>query len=339
MGGQTFIVRLDSSIARRLRSFLAGDAHGYGSLDEFVEVALENQLGLENAEIGSDRTPPTASARDAEARPPSGGKTRQVTDELAHLKGLLDRPAASPSIATADEGPRRGTLSPFTNRLSPIKVAARVRANIAAGEAAWPDIVRFREDSAEVARYLGKRLREADGSAPIVRRWVAYPIGAEPDKAKARFANSFTVSADGTLTGPMITLGLANISGSQVALTRAGWRLAAAPSPLVDGSDGTTLSPPEAEILRAQLKQSPDEIEAVREFLRLVHQSRGKQEQLDELLAEDHRQWTKEVLVAQRSAMLGRLSDLAVLEVTGRGLSATIQLLSAAGQLEANVAR
>jgi hypothetical protein len=338
MNQQTFIVTLRPELARRVRQVLDEEPSGYSSVNEFIEVALENQLGLEASALPAVSAAGRRVANsDPAEKPKSVLPDMQVEPEdVAYLSTLLQRPAVAAPLPLVDEGLRKGVLSTFTNRLSPIKVAARVLANMSVADSEWPTIARFRQDAAEAARYLGVHLLEADGKVPAgIRRSVAYPIGPDAEKAKTRFTNSFTLTeTDGIATGPMVSLGLANLLEGRTALTRSGWRLAAAPSPLIESSAGITLSPAEAEILRAQIKQSTDEVVAVREFLDLVRQSRGRQEQLDEMLSEEHPDWTRKFLIAHRSAMLGRLSDLSALQVTGRGVSATIKLLDSASQFD-----
>jgi len=334
MSAQTFIVKIAPDLARRVRQLVGGEASSYSSFNEFVEVALENQLGLEAGVLPTDSMSEESPSTSVESHAPKPDTKEHPAEDRDFLSSLLQRPAATAPLPLAEEGARNGTLSTFTNRLSPIKVAVRVLANMATGSSEWPAVAQFREDSADTARYLGLQLQAADSPGQTVRRSVAYPIGPDPEKAKARFINSFALSEVlGEASGPLVTLGLANVAGGRAVLTRAGWRLAAAPSPLIESSAGLTLSPAEAEILRAQIKQSPDEIAAVREFIDLVRQSRGRQEQLDEMLAEEHLEWTREIIVAHRSAMLGRLGDLGALQVIGRGVVATITLLESASQL------
>src|SRR2546427_4454949 len=134
-------------------------------------------------------------------------------------------------------------------------------------------------------------------------------------------------TTDDRVFGRMIVLGLGSVQGGRAVLTEAGWRLALAPSPLLDGVAGLTLSEEEAAILRRQVIRARGELGAVREFLEIVRRAAGSQRRIDELLAARYPDWTEMLTVAHRSALLGRLSDLAVLEVTGRGPSAKTRLL------------
>lgn len=319
MGKQTFVIRLDEHLARRLGQFLGSGVHGYASLDEFIQVALQNQLGVE-------RSGPEA-AQNASTDANDG---RGLSPLLRPLSGEPPSNLAIQGDSSSD------TLFVLTNRLGPIKVAARVLANLAA-DGHWPSLEEFHEKASRVGREVGLRLREEDlvsEKRGSTRRWIAFPVGEDERAAYNRFVASFTMqTTDDRIFGPMIVLGLGSVQGGRAVLTEAGWRLALAPSPLLkDGVSGLTLSEEEAAILRRQVIRAPGELSAVREFLEIVRRGAGSQRRIDELLAARYPDWTETLTVAHRSALLGRLSDLGVLEVTGRGPSAKTRLLPLADE-------
>jgi len=337
MSKQTFIVSMEAEAARRMRRFLSVGEHGYATISEFVEVAVLNQLSMEAARAGHKTT------RDRAVALPSphvdnGGLPTESEPALEAARGalasdaLLARPAAAPpselleSSALSDE-----MLSSFTNRVSPMKIAVRVAANLAALQG-WPTVEEFHRESSATARQLGMLLRVRDGRDG--RRSVGYPIGEDADKSISRYITSFTlVERDGRVSGPLIALGLAGIVDGRVRLTRDGWRLAAAPSPLVDGAAGSTLSPAEAKILRDVIRRSRAEHESVREFLRIVRECNGSQAGIDRLLQERKKGWSRDMVVAHRAALVGRLAELEVVEAIGRGAGAIIRLLPGADDL------
>src|SRR5437773_38434 len=153
MGKQAFVIRLDENMASRLGQFLSSPTHGYASLDELVQVALQNQLGIEEGDLEASESSVTRNAEKA---------------------------ASSALVAS------------FTMQVN-----------------------------------------------------------------------------EGKAFGPMLALGLATTQEALAVLTDAGWRLATARSPLLDGVEGLTLSAEEAEILRRQVLRAPGELEAVREFLQI----------------------------------------------------------------------
>jgi hypothetical protein len=314
---QTFIVNLDSEIARQAREILARPDRDYASMDELITVALMNQISAEASSV----------------QPSDPQMLRALEISGGSAAGALLRHPGDSETATLVEPPppSTDTLFVLTNRLNPLKVATRVLANLA-GEHGWPPVAVFQDRAARAARDFGLNLREHDQAKGLTgskKRWVAYPVGEDAKSARDRFVVSFTLAVNGErASGPLVLLGLANVvNGDHVALTESGWRLAVARSPLLDGVEGATLSPPEASILREQVRRAPGELAAATEFLELVVRSAGSQRRLDELLAVRHADWSANLMVAHRAAQAGRLGELELLETAGRGREARIRLL------------
>ena len=315
MPTQSLIVHIDASLARRVRAFLAEGSHGYESLSEFAEVSLLNQLEAE-------ATNKSTVHGDSRAAQPDETINSPATELLAEM-------AATTSATPLYPPPTGDALFVLTNRLSPLKLAVRVLANLGtSGE--WPTSKQFHEAATAAARRVGMALRERDknevrsGSA---RLSTGYPIGKDAQAALERFIFSFTASIrDGYCVGPLATLGLVNCDGEKMGLTAEGLELAMAKSPILDGQGDKTLSEEEARIFREQICKAELELAAVREFLRMVKKAAGSQGRLDELLSASHADWSSDLTVAHRSAMLGRLADAQALTVVGRGPTATIKL-------------
>ncbi|HEV2172202.1 MAG TPA: hypothetical protein VGR71_01490 [Nitrospira sp.] len=289
---------LSKSAMRRALELMEGGGHE--TLDELIEELIVERTARE---VGEREAPDVVGTE------------------------LMPDAATAPEFAEPAPSPR-GTLLFLTNRLSPIKVATRVLAGLSK-TGSWPTVEQFQDRAAGVAREVGLRLREEgrqDMSAQT-RRWIGYPIGEDVDGSLRRFVFSFAIDLDpGGAAGPMWMLGLANqISGSRVALTEAGWRLASAHSPILDGGEGT-LGDDEAAILREGVASLPDELAASLEFLELVRRSGGAQSRLDGLLSVRHADWTGNRAIAERGAFLGRLGELGLVAVKGRGKTARIEV-------------
>ena len=135
-----------------------------------------------------------------------------------------------------------------------------------------------------------------------------------------RFAVSFTVGKNDGNAGPLVILGLAAVvDDDRVALTKAGWRLAAAPSPLLEESGSGTLSGEERDIFTEQIGAASGECAAVIEFLELVVQANGSQPQVDRMLGAHYGEWSGNRTTAHRAAIVGRLAELSMLSAAGRG--------------------
>ena len=297
-------VRVDINLTKEAmrRALELMEGRGHETLDALVEDLI----------VG--RTAP------ADRRPDIGGGFRYTT---------------KPELVQAAPSPR-GTLLFLTNRLSPIKVAARVLASFTTG-GSWPTVDEFQKRAGLVAREVGFRLREEDRVALNggLRRWIGYPIGEDAEGSLRRFVFSFAIElGQGGPSGPMWMLGLANLlAGNRVALTDAGWRLACAHSPVLDGGEGT-VSDAEAAIFREQLPLLRDELAASVEFLELVRRSGGAQSRLDGLLSARHADWTGNRVIAERGALLGRLGELGLLAIEGRGKGARIEVTALGRRFE-----
>jgi|GEM_PF-4211190 len=311
MSKKALVIRVDSQLARSVEGFIESPEVGYGSISEFAETALRNQLNLE-LEEDSAATSVASSA-------PAPSLTR----------GLLAKPTDPPGRLMEPRPSSSEELFVLTNRFGPIKIACRVLSNLRL-EGRGPTIENFQEGAAKSARQLGLKLRErelTEGIRGSRRISTAFPVGKNERSAMNRFISSFTVGENqGAVFGPLAILGLANIEHGSVYLTQAGWQLAAAPSPLLGEAPGTTLSKEESAILVKQVAQSPGERRAVCGFLKLVKKTGGVQSRVDTELRRANHSWSSEFATAYRAAMTGRLADLGVASVDGRGPKAVIQI-------------
>jgi hypothetical protein len=309
MNLQALVIRVPASLSRNIRAFV-DNSDAYGDISEFAAVAFSNQLSLEDSDKDAVEAPGRA-------------------DEFAALLRLPQARLVQP--------PRPGRLDEstplfvLTNRLFPIKVACRVAANLTDGS---PMALReLNHRAAEVARSLGESLRQEDEEANRkgqARRWIGLPVSADRPPALRRFASSFMLHADGSGTprGPMAQLGLADLVGDnhEAQLTETGWRLAAAASPILDESGEGTLGPVEREIFIAALRHQPSERQAALEFITFVDEAEGVQSGVDARLQSRHPGWSSTRVTSHRAAMLGRMSDLGLVSVEGRGDAALITL-------------
>ena len=313
MSVQTLVIKVPADLSRHVRAFI-GDSDAYDDISEFAAVALGNQLSLEGAEEGA-----------AEPEEQVDG-----TSPLLRLPG--PRVVEPPPPGQLDEST---PLFVLTNRLFPIKVASRVAANLTGGS---PIALReLNRTAAEVARGLGGALRREDEGANRkgqARRWIGLPVSADRNPALRRFASSFTLHADGsgTARGPMAQLGLADLVGEdhEAQLTETGWQLAAAANPILDGSGDGTLGPVEREIFITVLRRQPSERQAALEFINFVEEAGGAQSEVDARLGTKHPDWSSTRVTSHRAAMLGRMSDLGLVSVEGRGDAALITLAAGA---------
>jgi hypothetical protein len=322
-GAQTVVVRLPSHLVRDIGQKVETNG-SYESISEFVALAVANQLALEGNEDGLPN--------------PQGGAS--IGPEHGWL--LFGRP---PSDAPWFAEPRDIAFAPLfvlTNRLFPVKLACRVLANLQAAHQPVP-IALFHREAVANARQLGLRLRSEDERERRRggdRRWVALPVGPDEHAAGSRFAQFFTlgISGSGDPTGLLPQLSLAYPSADHTCgLTELGWELAAAPNPVLgETGEPATLGQEERACLMKAVRSNPPELRSVAEFVDVVDAVAGSQAEVDAALQRAHSDWRQERATAHRAAMLGRLRDIGLVELDGRGPAGRIRLDSALKNLIVN---
>jgi hypothetical protein len=336
--GQRFLIDLPPALARRALAIVHRPAGPYSSLSELIVVALENQLELEGLdETVKPQAPPRTQSAPAteraeprrEVRPrrtargrPGGRQARSTERSLGvdpGLEQLLRRPESAVPTGSSVAEVSGEPLSAFTNRLGPLIAGPRVLVNLTL-EAEAPPVDVFVDTAARAARTLGLRLRaedEAAGRRGRHRRWTAWPVGEDAAKTLVRFRKSFLLRREpGGVTGPLVDLGLVLVSDSRVLPTDAGLELALESTPLLDAGDDQPLSDRQREILAERLLALQGERREITEFLQAIDKTGGAQEEVDKELAREHPTWTEASVVSHRAALIGRLRDLQVIDVS-----------------------
>lgn len=316
VGSQALVIQLQSSLARKVRSFIS-DNSAYADLSEFVAVAIENQLSLEASHGGRLVSRGRAIGAGAEV---DSSPAASVVESLRHSE--LQPPVMEASAV-------QSALYSLTNRLFPVKVAARVLGNLSLDNVS---LELFHRSAGVAARAVGLRLRGEDAAEErkgLDRRWIALPVGDDEHAALGRFVNHFTivVGTGGLPNGPLAQLGLASIDAAGAPLlTEIGRALAQCENPLLDGGEADLLSDDERRILVSAIRGNAPELAAVKEFIAVVRDRDGRQPDVDAGIGQSHPTWSESQAIAQRAAMIGRLHDLGLASVEGRGPRTLIHL-------------
>ena len=345
---QTIVVQLPSNLARRISALVDYPNASYESISEFVKIAVENQLVLDAA--GEATTSPSRNVSDLHlnssaalipeslavaAEPQSTSTTvrgRARTDSASRRTPIGNQMTPSPSSDELLKLPQRQhlvkppmsttgfALEALTNRLSPLIAGPRVLANLTSVTESAPKTDVFTELCARAARDLGLRLRtedDASGRRGRLRRSTAWPIGDDEAKSLIRYRNSFMLSADSKgVGGLLIEFGLVAVEENHVYLTEAGASMAIERIPVLDDADGIDLLTDQLRRLLAEsLTHIDGEVKEIRLFLDAMTQVHGVQDGIDRCLSKAHDDWSDAQVVSHRAAMIGRLRDLAVVDV------------------------
>jgi hypothetical protein len=364
---QSLIIRLPADKARRIVRIVDRPGSAYESVDEFIRVAVENQLTMEGdlenlrvadpsedlrAPVPTDApnksgAPNTAPAVAAPPKPSARVPTPETLVPPAQATGDLLRLPTVEGLRLHVAAPTSGPpLSSFTNRLTPLIAGPRALANLSA-DGSSPSVDLFLDLTAKASRALGLRLRAQDDAASRRgrhRRSTAWPVGDDESKSLIRYRNCFMFMPDkkGGFTGPLLDLQLVTVVDGRVFLTDSGALLATATSPAIDTSDGVDLLSDEHRRLLAEaIIRLPGEFVEIKQFLAAVETTAGSQDDIDKVLGDLHHGWTEAQVVSHRAAIVGRLRDLAVIDVQtdpkttiipGAQPAAFIELLTAATQ-------
>jgi hypothetical protein len=232
-------------------------------------------------------------------------------------------------------------LEALTNRLSPLVAGPRVLANLTSATGSAPKMDVFTELCARAARDLGLRLRSEDdesGRRGRMRRSTAWPVGDDEAKSLIRYRNSFMLNADSKgAGGPLVEFGLVAVEENHAFLTEVGASMAIERVPVLDDADGIDLLTDQLRLLLAEsLTRIDREVQEIRLFLDAMVQVRGVQDEIDRCLSKAHEDWSDAQVVSHRAAMIGRLRDIAVVDVEtlpktrvlpGKGYEAFLELL------------
>ena len=364
---QSLIVRLPADKARQIVRLVDLPGSAYQSVDEFIRVAIENQLTLEGdldwghdvdasttmtPEQSPEKVPGGRAATSAHAAPKKPSRVpapaAPVSESPVVDEDLLRRPAIE-GLTTRAATPTSGQpISSFTNRLAPVIAGPRVLANLSI-HADSPSAETFLDLTAKASRNLGLRLRTEDDAANRrgrLRRSTAWPVGDDESKSLIRYRNCFMFSTEkekrGSYTGPLLDLGLVTVADGKVFLTENGASFATALSPAIDESTGVALlSDQHRDLLAEAVVHIPGELLEVDHFLSAVERTSGFQDDIDKALGVRHNAWSEAQVVSHRAAIVGRLRDLAVIDietdpktviVPGPRHTAFLKLISAAQQ-------
>jgi hypothetical protein len=337
-----YVVDIPDRLFRQVRLLL--NDRKYASMTDFIEVALENQLSLEDAPLDSvaDGGTPTAGGK-VLMHDPSVIRLR-VANLPAHAR-CVGPPTTAQLLYPGETSEEHLYLWGQINRLFPIKLGLRVLWSLSEGSPVTLD--QFWATAADTARSIGLAIKErqdAEGIKRTYAAWVGLPIGQQPEKSLSRYQSQFIGyrRRDGVLEGGMFRLKLAGlVDDTGVRLTEAGLRLAQAPNPLIDDGDfsGLPLSDAESAIYAEHVAANvPEERRPLAEVLSIVRRGATQTQQIDEHLTEAHDEWNENVVITMRAGTLGRLWELGMVTKEGGHGSMSFGLTSSGAQFLETVA-
>jgi len=224
------LVKLDKTTYGKIKSLI--EKGNYTSIENFIEIALRNQLLLESeGRLELVKTQSIQKITETEKQP------------LSTLLGLPGKQAIPTMTAMAlDEATKNAPLWGQINRLAPVKFVLRILLNsIATSDEGSVDLKRFSAEVAEKASEFRAFVKKKDKVKRIRGEDLYVGFPKKEPSSQQRFLNYYVGKAplkkwtDGILVG----LSLVNIEemedGSTVmSVTEAGLKFALLHSPLID---------------------------------------------------------------------------------------------------------
>lgn len=326
------VVNIPDDLVARVRTVVSEGS--YDDPEQFLELALRNQLEMEESEQSSlpsfgevvgggskEQQELLAAAHESD----SGGKQANDTDESVEVEDLSKRTfdvqsVEPPDESRLDDGPLWGQY----NRLFPVKlVVRRLAILLTDGDTGAVSYKRFREETANTAREYGLRLAEIDEREDRGRGEKlasALPTSEKKDRSLERFKTHFVgqLETNGDLTGAAPDLRLVNIGPEEgeYGLTEAGLEFASIQNPLLDDSieADQSLSAAERDFYVKHVRSTvPDEYEAMQFLADAIMDGINRPTALSEKVAELNDEWSESQAKTVRSGLVSRMVELGLL--------------------------
>lgn len=212
----------------RIKRIFADENSDYSSIEDFVIVACENQIKIEEGENGEHNLVETATAKP------------NILNEK--FESLLNSDISTvPTVPIPSREKVETTLIwGQINRIFPIKLGIRLLADMIREENTnYVDLEDFREKAADVAREFGLKLKALDEQnrrKSGEKFSTGLPIGNKTELSKNRYKAHYLgyQTGKGTLEGALANLRLANINNDKIGITAKGLEFANQKNPLFD---------------------------------------------------------------------------------------------------------
>lgn len=322
-----YIVDVPSHLAERIRKLI--ESGEYVDLQEFVRVAIENQLHLQELPQG----------------PVTEGEAADQPLHNQHLSSLLTNlplnllaiPARELPTLLNPQKPSSITIWGLYNRVFPAKVAIRVMYNLAALRASPSiDLKEVQSEASRSARQLGTELSYLDAKARKLhgeKMATGLPLGSR-DRSTLRYEEMFvgTLGKDDTPQGLPAELGFAALIREKgkavIGLTELGARFAKFQNPILDmehDHQDSIFSNEEAGFLISNIKDRlPEEWSRCVAVLRAIEHGKNTPKAIETALISSKRD--SDAAPTERAGILSRLTETGLIKRRRDGLNVSYSI-------------
>lgn len=322
VGGEMKIISdLPNYILNKIRKLVEDGK--YQSISNFLVVAAENQLTIE-----SDDLP--------DIHDFTFGNPQEKThkQDFSYNHPQRDIKTLAPFIKEESENSWDDWLWGQINRILPIKFATRVLAIETDRLGQFPKKDEFDVSASEMARNFGIFLEEQDeklNKARDEKISTGFPISSKKESSLGRYKSHFIgyQRADGSLTGALFDLGLANLKEDLkgdlvIGLTDSGLAFSKIDNPVLDLNNfNISLGNDEHQFYISHiLKKVPGEVSLFKLLLELVNKGSNKREQLNEKLKKlvTASEWSDGMVSTQRAGAISRMYEIGLITKDRIGL-------------------
>jgi len=347
------VVDLPEDVMSKL--FDAVVRHRYSNASMFVQMAIENQLQLEEEsspaapmldELAGNRKFASSLPYEVAHTLPGGEPVVIVPREFGLGANVNPRPVGPPFPPRVPSGPLWGQY----NRVFPAKLSLRCLSNLLREGDDWTDLPSFREKASVRAREFGVALDAVDlhrGNKRGEKLSTGLPVGEkDPVAALARFMNQFIgyLTKDDRIEGMLGALRYVNLvkgpdSDERIGITEKGLEFARMENPVLDrGKYDSTLSQEETErYLDHIFDELPEEGRLSLYVLKAIEEGANNPDALSVRIRRfvgGHR--TDAVIDTMRSGSLGRLGELGLVDRQREGTSVRYAVTVRGGEVLAS---
>lgn len=314
----------------------------YESVAQFISVAVENQLYLEESEETQ-----TINQRDLNVDENVDRVSKAVDFDRVKLTNIHSEPelVIEPTfdqlvLSNGEKKEEHTWLWGQINKILPVKVGVRVLL-LELKERKWMELDHFLEEATNEAAQLGNLIRSFEDKNDKKRdeKISAGLPDTTNEKSQTRYKSHFLtqVRRDGLLNGAMAILRFVNINTNGksdkqfIGLTKHGLKFATLSNPVLDMENfDLSLSNSEAQFyLEHSKKHVINEHQAILWVLRKINNGINERDALNQELKEEYGDYweaSDAVINTQRAGLMARMFELGLLDKDKKGIYVTYKL-------------
>jgi len=324
-----YIVECSNYIHQRVIELIAEGR--YTSMQDFALTAFQNQLVIEDTEVGIQDVAETSSGQTQEQLAVDYSNMQK---KLTNKDWSLDLINTSKIQPVDLSGPidKEDWIFGQINRVLPIKFAVRMLMLLLQEKGQWIPLDWFHQKASSKAREYGTLLAELDEKENRKRDEklsVGFPTGSV-SKSIDRYITQFlgyVKSTTGDPVGALPLLRFAEINKSDsgeysIGITLPGLEFGRLQNACIDNIDMmTSMSDDETEFYIEHVSNYvPFEAEALFTLLSLINQGKRDPSQLDNSIKDLFPNWSDSQISTNRSGVIGRAWDVGLIEKIKDGL-------------------